>query len=73
MSTSTIETSLAICRIARWPYYRVRTLGARASAEPGELVVPISLRIDDALLRRKTATVVVNIPTPDTPTAEVKA
>jgi hypothetical protein len=48
-------------------------LGARASAEPGELVVPISLRIDDALLRRKTATVVVNIPTPDTPTAEVKA
>lgn len=71
MSTSKVDATLAICRIGRYPYFRVRVLGPRASAEPGELVVPISLHIDDALLRRKTATVRIDIPTPDTPTAEV--
>ena len=72
MSQTTVQTTLAIARIARWPYYRVRVLGPKASSEPGELVVPLAMKIDDALLRRQTATVLIDIPSPDNPTAEVK-
>lgn len=49
-----------------------RWLGPRSTAQPGELVVPMELKIDCALLRRQTSVVNINIPTPDNPTAEVR-
>lgn len=72
MSTTVVKTSLAISTSSRWPYYTTRILGPRSSAQPGELVVPLELKIDSALLRRQTSIVNINIPTPDNPTAEVR-
>lgn len=71
MSTTTVNAKLAISATSRWPYYTTRLLGPRATAQPGELVVPLAINVDSALLRRQTATVKIDIPTPDAPTAEV--
>lgn len=71
MASTRINVKLAISRSARWPYYKTRVL-VRGDAQPGELVVPLELSVDDALLRRHTATVKVDIPDPETPTATVQ-
>lgn len=68
---ASVDVKLAISATSRHPYYSVRLLGPRATAQPGELVVPMVILIDDALLRRRTAVVRVDIPTPEAPTATV--
>lgn len=71
MANREISVNLAISLTSRWPYYSARVLGLRAGSQPGELVVPLQLQIDEALLRRRTAVVRIDIPTPETPTATV--
>jgi hypothetical protein len=71
MSTTTVYARLAISRLTRHPYFKVRVL-VRSTGQPGELVIPLALKIDDALLRRETARVLVEMPTPDTPTVRIE-
>jgi hypothetical protein len=71
MPSTSVNVKLAISRSARWPYYKTRVLG-RGDAQPGELVVPLQLTIDDALLRRQTVQVNIEIPTPDAPTVTIE-
>lgn len=70
MATRDIDVQLAISTSSRYPYYKVRVL-VRGQSQPGELVVPLRLRIDEQLLRRKTANVRIDIPSPENPTATV--
>lgn len=71
MSITTIHIRLAITRTSRHPYFRVRVL-ARSDAQPGELVVPIALRIDDQLLRRETNRVWIEAQSLDAATGKVE-
>lgn len=68
-SISRIEVRLAVRPTARYPYYAARVLGPRAKPEPDELVVPLDLRIDSALFHRKVGPLIVEVPSPEAPTA----
>jgi hypothetical protein len=71
MTTRRLDIRIAVSTSARHPYYKARVLGPRGGSEPGELIIPLQLHIDEALLRRSTAAVRIDIPTPETPTATV--
>lgn len=62
MPTERIHARLGISKLTRHPYYRVQVLGPRSTAQPGELVVPVVLTIDSALLNRITNTVAISMP-----------
>lgn len=68
MSTTTAYLRVAVKKSARHPHTRVRLLGPRAAAQPGEVIVPLALRIDDAWFRRELARAVLDVaPPPDEP------
>jgi len=71
MSKTTINVTVAVSTMKRWPYYKARALGPRAGLEPGELAIPLVLHIDSALLRRTTAKVVIDVPDLEAPSGHV--